>query len=431
MRVAVIGSGISGLGAAWVLSKSHEVVVYEAQSRPGGHSHTVDIDYLGRPLSVDTGFIVYNDLNYPNLVNLFKALDVPTEASDMSFSVSVDNGRLEWAGDTLDTFFAQRRNLTSPGFLRMGLEILRCNREAAADFHAGKMAGLSLGDYLNRGGYSARFRDHYLFPMGAAIWSADHASMFDFPAESFTSFFENHCLLKGFDGRPQWRTVTGGSRSYVNRITALLGRRLRLDTPVTQISRGPAGVMITDGAGQTDRFDHVIMAVHGDQILPLLADPSPEERRLLTPVRFSQNEVILHRDPSLMPKRRKVWSSWNYVMGQRQEGAQQVLSYWMNRLQNLDPQLPLFVSLNPKIQPREDLVFRRFSYDHPLYDASMAVAQKGLPQLQGVNRTWFAGAWTAYGFHEDGLRSGLSVAEALGGAVPWTGKGQRFAQAAE
>lgn len=420
MRIAVIGSGISGNACAAALSAQHDVILYEKRDRTGGHSATVDVDYDGTRIAVDTGFIVYNDLNYPNFVALLDHLGVKTEASDMSFSVSVGNGDVEWAGTSLATVFAQKRNLASPRFLWMLREIMRFNAASVADLAAGRLAGQSLGDYLSRQRFSRSFIEDYLVPMGAAIWSTPDADLLAFPAETFVRFFRNHRLVN-FD-RPIWRTVSGGSREYVGRLVAPLAAagRLRLGDPVVEVLREPAGVSVRTASGHVDVFDQVVFAAHSDQVLATLADATDEEAAVLSAVRYLPNRVVLHRDAALMPRRRAVWSSWNYLRrsGYDARGPVQV-TYWMNRLQNIPERFPLFVTLNPIEPPADALTFATFEYDHPQFDAAAIEAQRRLPSLQGRDRTWFCGAWTGYGFHEDGLASGLAVAERLGCVAPW------------
>ncbi|WP_426228432.1 NAD(P)/FAD-dependent oxidoreductase [Pararhizobium sp. DWP3-4] len=418
LSIAVIGSGVSGSSAAWALNPVHDVILYEQDTRPGGHTATVDIDYDGTPLSVDTGFIVYNEANYPNLKALFSELDVTTHKSDMSFSVSLDQGRLEWSGDNLATVFAQKRNLVRPSFLMMLREILRFNRICLEDRSAGLLKAMSIGDYLNWRGFSPGFTNNYLAPMAAAIWSSPTAKMLDFPAENFIQFFDNHRLI--YSKPHPWRTVTGGSRNYLRKLLQPLGDRVRLGCGVTSIRREDGRVSITDERGSTKIFDKVIIAAHSNQALAMLSDPTPAESALLSAVPYHSNRVILHRDTGLMPKRKKVWASWNYLRSTKPCGSQGVaVSYWMNRLQGIAPQHPLFVTLNPEREPAPGTVFAEFSYDHPQFDAGSMAAQRALQAIQGDNGTFFAGAWTGYGFHEDGLASGLAAAEALGGIIPW------------
>lgn len=417
-RIAVIGAGIAGLGAAWALSKHHQVTLFEASAKPGGHSNTVDVDYDGTPMAVDTGFIVFNDWNYPNLRRLFAHLDVPAIKSDMSFSVSVGAGELEWSGNTLATLFAQKRNLLRPSFHRMWRDILRFNKRAVADLADGSMAGLSLGDYLARQRYSDSFMLDYLLPMGAAIWSAPLAEMQAFPAETFARFFKNHGLLS-INDRPQWYTVQGGSREYVKRLIANGEFDLQLHTPVYAVRREApdqsGGVSVVTARG-TSHFDQVVLACHGDQALRLLDDrATTAERDILSSFRFQSNRAVLHRDLAQMPQRRSVWASWNYLSEPRRDLQRRVgLTYWMNLLQSLDSSRPLFVTMNPVVEPRPELVFAEFAYDHPLFDRAAIDAQAKLPTIQGKDRLWFCGAWCRYGFHEDGFSAGLQVAAALG-----------------
>jgi predicted NAD/FAD-binding protein len=422
-RVAIIGSGISGTAAAWALAPTHDVTLYEADKRAGGHTATVTIDYDGTQVAVDTGFIVYNVLNYPNLTALFAHLGVATHESDMSFALSLDQGKLEWSGDSLRHLFARKRNALSPSFLWMLREILRFNGTCVADRNAGAMAGLSIGEYLTKKRFSTGFRENYLIPMAAAIWSTPSAQMMDFPAETFVTFFENHRLINR--ERPGWRTVTGGAKTYLERMLDDIGRQnLRLGDPVKSVIRAANGIGIITEAGRIDGHDHVIMAGHSDQMLAVLEKPTIAEEQALSAIRYAPNRVILHRDRKLMPEREMVWASWNYLRDSKAGDDQAVaVSYWMNRLQGIDRSKPLFVTLNPHREPDSDLVFGEWSYSHPLFDRAAIQAQKKIAAIQGDNRTWFAGAWTGYGFHEDGLRSGLTAAEGLGAIVPWRGSG--------
>jgi len=432
MRIAVIGAGIAGNAAAWALANgsSHQITIYEQEQRVGGHSATVDVDYEGTSIAVDTGFIVYNELNYPNLTQLFAHLGVETEASDMGFSVSSRNGAMEWAGrptGILNGIFARRRNIVSLPHLNMIREMFRFNKSALEDRAAGRLTSESIGAYLDRGQYSRRFREEYLVPMGAAIWSMPPQSLIDFPADSFIAFFDNHRLLHW--NRPVWRTVSGGSRAYVAKLTASFADRIRTGVAVSRILRHDLGVTITDTTGHSERYDQVIIAAHSDQALALLGDASSEERAILGAIPYRSNDVWLHRDPALMPKRRAAWAAWNVLQGSN--GEEITLTYWMNALQNIDKRMPLFVTLNPEKPPREELTFGRYSYAHPQYRAGATAAQTMLPAIQGNNHTWFCGAWTGYGFHEDGLTSGLNVAETLGAAIPWRISERRLAAAAE
>jgi uncharacterized protein len=437
MRVAVIGTGIAGNAAAWALSKRYPVTVYDRDIRPGGHSHTVTIDYEGTPLAVDIGFIVYNELNYPDLTALFAHLGVETVASCMSFAVTADAGRFEWKGggdnwrETAKGLFAQPRNLLSPSYLRMLRDILTFNTQSVADLAAGRLAGLTLGAYFDVRKFAPRLLTDYLAPMGAAIWSAPSAEMLDFPAENFVAFFHNHRLLE-YD-RPAWRTVKGGSRCYVEKLTAAFRDRIRLGCAVTSIERTPHGVVVHDSHGGSDRYDHVVIAAHSDQALAMLSDADSGERAILGAIGYAPNMVYLHRDVRLMPKRKRAWASWNFLRWPRQGGCENdvAVTYWMNRLQRIDDDKPLFVSLNPPFAPAAELTFGKYSCEHPQYTAAAFAAQKRLGDIQGRRHTWFCGAWTGYGFHEDGLRSGLAVAQALGATVPWRAPPPELAQAAE
>ena len=414
MTIAVIGSGISGLSAAWLLSQRHQVTLFEADDRIGGHSHTVDAG----PVPVDTGFIIFNEQTYPNLTALFRHLDVPTKLAEMTLGVSLDDGRLEYSGTNLRGLFAQWRNLFRPRFWSMLRDLVRFYREAARD--VADLGDMSLGAYLDSRGYGHAFRDDHLYPMAAAIWSTPAIDMPNYPAAVFIRFWENHGLLQ-LSGRPPWRTVEGGSRAYVERLTQSFGDRIRTGQPVRSVRRLPDGVEITAGNGDPQRFDHVVIATHADQALRLLADPDPQERAILGAFKYQPNDTILHTDPALMPKRRRVWSSWNYLSGAANGASALSVTYWMNPLQSLVSERPLFVSLNPIQQPDPALVIRRDLYEHPVFDAGTRIAQGELWSLQGVRNTWFCGAYFGAGFHEDGIQAGLAVAEQLGGGRrPWT-----------
>lgn len=417
MRIAIIGSGVAGLGAAWLLHDAHDITLYESDNRIGGHCNTVDIDYDGEQIPVDTGFIVYNENNYTNLTALFAALGVKSEASDMSFAVSSGGGKIEWGSGSLNTVFAQRRNLFRPRFLSTLKEIQRFNKNAPFDMERGALRGLTLNAYLDQQGYSKDFRANYLFPMGGAIWSMPNSGMQGFPAESFVSFCNNHFLLSR--DRPRWRTVSGGSREYVKKLTAPFADRIRANSPVVRVCNTDGKVLVQDADGQQTFFDHAIIAAHGDQALRMLEAPAPLEREILGHVNYAPNIAYVHRDTALMPRLRKVWSSWNYIS---YDGAdtQLSVSYWMNRLQNIRAEKPLFITLNPVTLPKPELTFAAIEYDHVQYDMKCLQAQRRLNMIQGVRNIWYCGAWTAHGFHEDGLCSGLAVAEQISGIRrPW------------
>jgi predicted NAD/FAD-binding protein len=421
LDIAIVGQGIAGMSAAWLLSQGHRVTVYESEDRLGGHSHTVEAPGPQGLLPVDMGFIVYNECAYPNLTALFKHLDVPTKASDMSFSVSLDNGALEYGGANLGSWFAQPSNLLNARFWSMLRDLYRFYRMAPAHACALDNSATSLGDYLDANRYGDAFQDDHLLPQAAAIWSASIEAIREYPAAAFIRFCQNHGLLK-IVGRPIWRTVDGGSRAYVRRLTAAYADRINLNRAVRHIARGPDGVRLTDVEGRVRRFDHVVIAAHADQALGMLADPSAEERRLLGAFRYTRNHAVLHSDASLMPRRKSVWSSWNYLGKPVQDGGgrQLCVTYWMNRLQALPDSTPLFMTLNPIRPPRAGTIIRSEVYEHPLFDGPAMSAQKDLWSLQGANRTWFCGAYFGAGFHEDGCQAGLAVAEALGGIKrPW------------
>ncbi len=420
LKIAVIGTGISGMAAAWLLAKRHDVTVYERADRIGGHSNTVDAHTPQGVVPVDTGFIVYNEQTYPNLTAMFAHLDVPTIASEMSFAVSLDDGALEYAGgDRIAPLFAQKRNLLRPRFWSMLRDLYRFYRDAPGDIaRLGPQA--TLGDYLKVGGYGVAFRDDHLLPMAAAIWSAPAKAMLDYPAAAFIRFNDNHGLLK-LTNRPVWRTVRGGSRAYVNKLTASYAGHIRLNENIVSIRRNPDGVEIDTATGDTQRYDHVVMATHADQALSLLDNASRDERAVLTKFRYSRNLAVLHCDEGLMPRRRAVWSSWNYIGARDGADAGVTVSYWMNRLQNLSTEKPLIVTLNPQRPPHAGTIYHSEVYEHPMLDTAALAAQGRLWSLQGVNRTWFCGAYFGAGFHEDGLQAGLAVAEQLGNVRrPWT-----------
>lgn len=418
MKIAVVGTGIAGLSAAWLLSERHEVTVFEQERRIGGHSNTVEApraDGSGT-VPVDTGFIVFNRATYPNLCALFDRLGVPTVSSDMSFGVSIDGGRLEYAADGL---FAQKRNLLNPRFMLMLRDIVRFYREAPGALTDPAADGLTLGDWLRSRRYGEAFVRDHLLPMGAAIWSAPIGEMMGFPVRSFVRFFKNHGLLQ-IEDRPPWYTVAGGSREYVRRLSAPLAGRIRTGEPVLGVRRTALGVEIRTPDG-LQTFDEVVLACHSDEALRMLEDASADERAVLSAVRYQPNRAILHRDVSQMPRRRKAWASWNYLAdGVREQGARVAVTYWMNRLQSLDPADPLFVTLNPVRPVDPASIVTTVDYAHPMFDTAAVAAQDRLPSVQGRDRVWFCGAWCGFGFHEDGLSSGLAVAEALGGVRrPW------------
>lgn len=416
MKIAVIGAGVAGLGAAWLLSRRHEVVVFEREQRFGGHSCTVDVETPQGSVPVDMGFIVFNQRNYPNLVALFEQLGVPTEDSNMSFAVSLDGGRFEYAS-AFAGFLAQRSNMLRPAFLRMTRDILRFNRLAPQLLERSEDLDFTIGHFIAEAGLGEAFRDRYLLPMASCIWSTPLCRMLDYPAQTMARFFSNHGLLT-VGPQLQWRTVSGGSRSYVERLVAPLRQRARLATPATRVRRHEQGVDVRDMEGHWQSFDRVVLACHADQALAMLDDADDRERELLGRFAYSSNEVVLHGDAGLMPRRRPVWSSWNYVAGSDAAASNVSVTYWMNRLQNLAGP-DLFVSVNPDRAPDPARVHRRYTFEHPMFDSAAIRAQRELPFIQGMRRTFFCGSYAGYGFHEDALASGLDVAEQLGVERPW------------
>lgn len=421
MKIAVIGAGISGLSAAWRLARNgHEVSLYEAGDYFGGHTNTVDITVDGKTFGVDTGFLVFNHRTYPNLVRLFDELKIDTAASDMSFScklpLSAQPGArtLEWAGSNLDTLFAQRRNLFNPRFLRMVRDILRFNRETTAMAISGNtIPDIPLGDFLIANGYSNEFRDWYLLPMAGCIWSCPTEQMLASPLATFVRFCHNHGLIQISD-RPQWHTVTGGARHYVTRLLQEITHKY-LKTPVRAVSRidlGAVRQVKVDSTLGSLMYDQVVLACHSDQSLALLSDPSDEEKKLLSAVSYQPNHAVLHTDARCLPARKKAWSAWNYESAGTRE-PRVCVHYLLNMLQPLPCNTPVIVSLNPVSEPDPAQVLGRFDYAHPVFDGTAIAAQQSLPGIQGQRNTWFAGAWTGYGFHEDGLKSGLFVADAI------------------
>lgn len=417
-RIAVVGSGISGLSAAWLLSRFHNVTLFESEGRAGGHSNTVDVPRPAhKPVPVDTGFIVYNEPSYPNLTALFSHLQVPTHETHMTFAVSLDGGDLEYSGTHLNGLFAQRRNLVSARFWSMLRDLVRFYRQAPND--AARFQELTLDQYLTQRGYGHAFRNNHLYPMAAAIWSTPASQIGAYPLGAFVRFCENHNLLKLSD-RPPWRTVAGGSREYVSRMLAQIGD-VQLGRPVVRVQRRDDGAsVITADNANPQRFDQVVIATHADQALGLLDTPSLDEAALLGAFSYSHNRAVLHRDPSLMPQRRAVWSAWNYLADRADESSLCV-TYWMNALQKLPAGDDLFVTLNPIREPHPDSIVREENYTHPRFDKAAMNAQSKLWRLQGQQCTWFCGAYFGAGFHEDGLQAGLAVAEAIGGVRrPWT-----------
>jgi uncharacterized protein len=429
MKIAVIGSGIAGASCAWLLSKfareAHQVTLFEQNDYLGGHTNTINVTLDGVTAPVDTGFLVFNDWTYPNLIAMFKHLGVADALSDMSFSVKLtqdERSKLEWSGSNLATVFAQPSNLLKPKFLRMLRDLVRFNREATAlVVNKHPMPG-TVGEYLRANGYGASFRDWYLAPMAGCVWSTPTKKIDDFPLATLLTFCHNHGLLS-VNNRPQWRTVKGGTQTYTRAITAGLAD-VRLNAGVTSVTRHANGVTVASNA-ETETYDQIVFACHSDQTLQVLADASDDEQQILNAIPYQPNTAILHTDARVLPVRRRAWASWNYHAAYASSDAQEMqhngvsLSYLINRLQPLPFKTPVIVTMNPRIQLDPAKIIKTIQYHHPVFLPESVGAKRALRQLQGQQRTWFAGAWTRYGFHEDGLMSGIAVAKALGATIPW------------
>jgi predicted NAD/FAD-binding protein len=415
MKIAIIGSGISGLTSAYLLNRQHDIHVFEASSWIGGHTHTVDVTVGGRDYAVDTGFIVFNDWTYPNFITLLSQLNVGFQPTEMSFSVRDPATGTEYNGNTLNSLFAQRSNLLSPAFWGMLRDILRFNREALSDLEQQRIsATTTLGSYLTSRAYGQRFIDHYIVPMGAAIWSMSLGQMLNFPLQFFVQFFRNHGLLSVND-RPQWQVVSGGSRSYVAPLSASFASKIRLDCPVQRVERDADGVIVYSTQGN-ERFDKVVFACHSDQALRLIAQPSAAEQSILGALPYANNDVVLHTDTRLLPDRRLAWASWNYRLnGDRTRSA--AVTYDMNILQGIQSDTTFCVSLNQTEAIDPALILSRHTYAHPQYSLAGVAAQARWQELLGANHSYFCGAYWANGFHEDGVVSALRVAHAFGEAL--------------
>lgn len=411
MKIAIIGSGISGLTSAYLLNRSHEITLFEASDWIGGHTHTVQVTVNGQRHAVDTGFIVFNDWTYPNFIRLLGELGVRFKPTEMSFSVRDPDSGLEYNGNTLNSLFSQRSNLLSPGFWGMLRDILRFNREAQRDLAEQRIAEhTTLGDYLRSNGYGKRFTEHYIVPMGAAIWSMSLDDMLNFPLQLFVRFFKNHGLLS-VSNRPQWQVIEGGSSAYIAPLTASFSERIRLNCPVHRVERDEHGVTVHSKAG-IERYDKVIFACHSDQALQLLAKPSSVEQSILGALPYAENDVVLHTDTRLLPDRKLTWASWNFRLGAR--GQQAAVTYNMNILQGLQSDATLCVSLNQRAQIDPLKVLAQYTYAHPQYSLAAVAAQARWEELDGAQHTWYCGAYWANGFHEDGVVSALRVARSLG-----------------
>jgi len=411
MRIAIIGSGISGLLAARLLATDHDIQVFEANNYVGGHTNTVSFEAFGRQYAADTGFMVFNDRTYPNFIRLLQKLGVPARNSDMSFSVRSDKTGLEYQGSSLNGLFAQRRNLFRPSFYRMLRDVLRFNRQSL-ELLQGEDNDLELGQYLDKNRYSREFIDHYLIPMGAAIWSAPPEQFRQFPTRFIVNFFNNHGLL-AVRGQPQWKTVQGGAAHYVEAIIRPFADRIRLKSPVVSVQRYPERVVVTTKQGEPEDFDAVVLAAHSDQSLAMLADARQAERDVLGAIQYQRNETVLHVDSSLLAHCRRAWASWNYRIP-KEEGQPVVLTYNLNRLQGHVSPDPICVTLNATRWIDEKKILARIEYHHPVYSREALAAQKRFHEINGRNRTYFCGAYWGHGFHEDGVNSALAIGQSFG-----------------
>ncbi|MGB3338860.1 MAG: FAD-dependent oxidoreductase [Devosia sp.] len=427
-RIAVVGGGVAGLSAAWLLSRRHQVTLYEKEDWIGGHAHTVDVETPGGPLAVDTGFIVYNQANYPNFTALLNHLKVDSTETHMSFAASVGDGRFEYSSD-LRGLVGQKRNLASPRYWQMLADIVRFYTHAESLLDSPEIEGVTLGEFLIRHSYSEHLVDLHVLPMCAAIWSSSAEAIRGFPMQAFVRFFSSHQLFT-LGRRALWRTVKGGSRSYVEALTGDFASPVRRAPAARSISRSGGLVTIEDARGERDVFTDVVIASHADQALALLDDADTVERQVLGAFRYTTNHALLHDDPALMPRRKHVWASWNYIGSDAGAGEDALcVTYWMNRLQNLDRRHPIFLTLNPTREPRPSRVLQSFVYEHPLFNQEALSAQRQLWELQGRHGTWFCGSYFGYGFHEDALQSGLAVAERFGVTRPWAMPVNRIAEA--
>lgn len=414
MKIAIIGTGISGLGAAYLLHPHHDITVYEKNAYLGGHSRTIEVATGDKKTPVDTGFIVFNNWNYPNLLGLFKQLKVPYQNSDMSFGVSIDSGWLEYGSDGM---FAQKRNWLRPAYYGMLMDIIRFNKQALA--YIERDVDITLEECLDQLKMGAWFRQYYLLAMGAAIWSCAVDTIMKFPARTFLQFFKNHGLLS-INNRPQWYTVSGGSREYVKRLTAPFKDRIKLNCGVEKVSAADGKITLKDTQGNSEIFDQVIFACHADEALKMIENPTSSVQDIMGQFDYQDNKIIVHSDTSFMPREKKCWASWVYLSDTREDKKKSVaLSYWMNNLQNLDPAYPLIVTLNPDRRPREDLILDEHVFSHPIFDLKAIKAQERIKDIQGKDGIWFCGAYQRYGFHEDGLLSAVNVAKAIGVDIPW------------
>ena len=417
MKIAIIGSGISGLSCAWLLNKKHTITLFEKNDYLGGHSNTVSIEYNNHKIDVDTGFIVFNFITYPNLKAFFELLKINISKSNMSFGVRDLDNDFEYSGNNLAGLFAQKKNLFNFKFLKMLKDIVKFNKNAINLIKNGKdLKNITLNDFINSLNLSEYFKNYYLFPMAGAIWSCPLDLIKNYPAKTFLQFFYNHGLLT-ITNQPQWYTVNGGSREYVKKISESFNDKINLDCNIVQSSKLGDKIILTDDKNKNYEFDHVIFATHADQTYRIISDKTKDEEKILSNIKYSKNIAILHKDKNQMPKNQKSWASWIYLSKRKQNKVS--LSYWMNNLQNINHSYPLFVTLNPINKIDQKDIFGEYQYEHPIFDNKAIEAQESLDVIQGKRNIWFCGAWTKYGFHEDGLNSAINVAKEFGITVPW------------
>ena len=416
MKIAVIGSGISGLAISYLLNKKHNITLFEKNDYIGGHSRTVEINDNGKMLAVDTGFIVFNKQNYPLLTSLFKHLDIKVIKSAMSFGVSIDQGEIEYGTNTISSFFGQKKNLASLSFLKMIYDIFRFNSKAKVTVE--QNSSINLGQLLEILKLSTWFKEYYLLPMGGSIWSTSVKEMLNFPAITFINFFDNHGLLS-ISNQPQWYTVEGGSKEYVKKISQSFLEKIKLNARIEKVVRGDDCIEIHHKNKIVDKFDHVILATHSDTSLKLLESPSKLEQDILGSINYQKNLMVLHSDINFMPRRKKTWSSWVYLSNSNNSEKQVSLSYWMNNLQRLNTATPIIITLNPATQPNASLIYDVYEFEHPVFNQKAIDAQKNIFKIQGKNSVWYCGAWQRHGFHEDGLLSAVNLAKKFDVNIPW------------
>ncbi|MFT6332222.1 MAG: putative NAD/FAD-binding protein [Lentimonas sp.] len=417
MKIAIIGSGISGLSCAWLLNKKHEITLFEKNNYLGGHSNTASINYNGKKIAVDTGFIVFNYRTYPNLKDFFELLRVKVSKSNMSFGIKdLDNG-FEYSGNNLAGLFAQKKNFFNFKFLKMLKDIVKFNKNAIKLIESGgDIKDKTLNEFVDELKLGEYFKNYYLFPMAGAIWSCPLELIKGYPVKTFLHFFYNHGLLT-VTNQPQWYTVDGGSKEYVKKVSESFNDKIKLGCNIVKSEKYGEKIILTDDKNKNYEFDHVIFASHADQTYKIISDKTKDEEEILSKVKYSKNIAVLHKDENQMPKNKKAWASWIYLSKQKENKVS--LSYWMNNLQNIDHSHPLFVTLNPIEKINKNDVFGEYEYEHPIFDSDAVNSQENLDTIQGQRNIWFCGAWTKYGFHEDGLNSAINVAQKFGIEAPW------------